>query len=171
VRLLYLSHNCRSGGTYYRAMPMAERMALRGHEVTLLTVSREQRLRARWSCANGVRLGELPDLGQSYSGEGYGPLDSLLRMVHALGRRYDIIHRLDHKPNATFGGFAGRLRGARLVADWADGDGFAPAISHLLDDAALREELGRNARRIAETAFSWPKLTEELQDFYALVLR
>jgi glycosyltransferase involved in cell wall biosynthesis len=26
----------------------------------------------------------------------------------------------DHKPNATFGGFVGRLRGARLVADWAD---------------------------------------------------
>jgi len=26
----------------------------------------------------------------------------------------------DHKPNATFAGFPGRLRGAKLVADWAD---------------------------------------------------
>ena len=87
MRLLYLNHNYRFGGTYYRAMPMAEQMALRGHEVTLLTVSREQRLRACWSGVNGVRLGEMPNLGQGHSGEGYGPLDNLLRMVHALGRR------------------------------------------------------------------------------------
>ena len=120
MRLLYLNHNCRFGGTYYRAMPMAEQMVQCGHEVTLLTVSREQRLRARWSCVNGVRLGEMPNFGQGYSGEGYGPLDNLLRMVHAIGRRYDLIHMFDHKPNATFAGFAGRLRGARLVADWSD---------------------------------------------------
>jgi glycosyltransferase involved in cell wall biosynthesis len=70
--------------------------------------------------ASGVRLGEMPHWGQQYSGEGYGPLDNLLRIAHALTHRYDIVHMFDHKPNATLAGFPGRLRGAKLVADWAD---------------------------------------------------
>jgi glycosyltransferase involved in cell wall biosynthesis len=53
----------------------------------------------------------------------------------------------------------------------ADGGCFRAAISRLLDGPALREELGRTARRVAETAFSWTQLTERLQDFYAIVLR
>ncbi len=120
MRLLYLNHNYRFGGTYYRAMPMAEQVAARGHEVTLMTVSREHRWHVTWSNVNGVRMAETPSWGQDNSGEGYGPLDNLFRLSHALTHRYDIIHMFDHKPNATFAGFTGRLRGAKLIADWAD---------------------------------------------------
>lgn len=121
MRLLFLNHNVRYGGTYYRAMPMAEHLALRGHQVTLLTVSPELHWRCRWSSVNGVRVGEMPNVGQNYSGEGYGPLDNLNRLAHAFLHHYDVIHMFDHKPNATLAGFAsGRVRGARLVADWAD---------------------------------------------------
>ncbi len=120
LRLLFLNHNYRDEGTYYRAMPMAEHLAARGHRVTLLTVSRAQRWRATWSVVNGVKLGEMPNLGQDSSGEGYGPLDNLYRIAEAINWRFDIIHAFDHKPNATFAAFAGRLRGAKIVADWAD---------------------------------------------------
>lgn len=120
MRLLFLNHNYRYGGTYYRAMPMAEQLAARGHHVTLMTVSRKNRWRVVWSIVNGVHLAETPNWGQDNSGEGYGPPDNLYRLSHALSQRYDIIHMFDHKPNATFAGFAGRLRGARLIADWAD---------------------------------------------------
>lgn len=120
MRILFLNHNVRFGGTYYRAMPMAEQLAAKGHDVTLLTVSPTLRWRAEWSRVNGVRLGEMPNWGQEYSGEGYGPLDNLLRIVHAGIEPYDIIHLCDHKPNATFAGFPGRLRGAKLVSDWID---------------------------------------------------
>lgn len=120
MRLLFLNHNNRFGGTYYRAMPMAEKLAARGHAVTLMTVSREHRFRSVWSNANGVDLCETPGWLQENSGQGYGPLDNAHRMVHALVHRYDIIHMFDHRPNATFPGLFGRLRGARLVADWAD---------------------------------------------------
>ncbi len=120
MRLLFLNHNYRYSGTYYRAMPIAEQMAQRGHHVTLLTVSREHRWKPTWSIVNGVRLGEMPNFNQGNSGEGYGPIDNLLRVVETLVHRYDIIHMGDHKPNATFAGFPGRLRGARLVADWVD---------------------------------------------------
>ncbi|MGB5050569.1 MAG: glycosyltransferase family 4 protein [Caldilineaceae bacterium] len=120
MRILFLNHNTRFGGTYYRAMPMAEQLAAVGHDVTLLTVSPHQRWQAEWSRVNGVRLGEMPNWGQAYSGEGYGPLDNLLRIAHAGLESYDIIHLCDHKPNATFAGFPGRLRGAKLVSDWID---------------------------------------------------
>ncbi len=120
MRLLFLNHNYRNQGTYYRAMPMAQRLAERGHQVTLLTVSPEHRWRATWTHVDSVRVGEFPSLGQDNSGEGYGPLDNSRRLLHAGAHRYDVVHMFDHKPNATFAGFPARWRGARLVADWAD---------------------------------------------------
>lgn len=120
MRLLLLNHNYRYGGTYYRAMPIAEQLAARGHTVTLMTVSPRQQWRVTWSNVQGVRVSETPNWGQNNSGEGYGPLDNLYRLGYALAHRYDVVHMFDHKPNATFAGFTGRLRGARLVADWAD---------------------------------------------------
>jgi glycosyltransferase involved in cell wall biosynthesis len=120
LRLLFLNHNYRHFGTYFRVMPMAEQLAARGHHVTVLTVSREHQWKPTWSTVNGVQLGEMPNLNQGNSGEGYGPIDNLLRVTHSLAHRYDIIHMFDHKPNATSAGFSGRLRGAKLVADWAD---------------------------------------------------
>ncbi len=121
MRLLFLNHNYRASGTFYRAMPMAEQLAARGHEVTLLCVSPTRRWRAEWSTTNGVRVGEMPNFAWGATAEGYGPLDLLYRNAHTLARRYDLIHLFDHKPNATWAGFlSGRWRGARLVADWAD---------------------------------------------------
>jgi glycosyltransferase involved in cell wall biosynthesis len=120
MRLLFLNHNYRDEGTFCRAMPMAENLAKRGHQVTLITVSPDHRWRSSRSCVNGVQIMETPGIGQENSGEGYGPLDNLLRCGHTILRKYDIIHMFDHKPNATFCAFAGRLRGALLVADWAD---------------------------------------------------
>lgn len=120
MRLLFLNHNYRYLATYNRAAQMAAALTRRGHHVTLMTVSRQHRWKPTWSIANGVRVAEMPNLGQDYSGEGYGPLDNLLRCLHALSHRYDIIHTFDHKPNASFAGLVGRLRGATLIADWAD---------------------------------------------------
>lgn len=119
-RLLFLNHNYRYLGTYERAWNLARGLARRGHQVTLMTVSRRHRWRWTQSLADGVRVVEMPNLGQNYSGEGYGPLDNALRCLYALLHRFDIIHMFDHKPNASFAGFVGRLRGARLIADWAD---------------------------------------------------
>lgn len=121
MRLLFLNHNYRHFATYQRAWQIAQRLAQRGHQVTLMTVSREHRWQTTWSQTAGVRLAEMPNWGQDNSGEGYGPLDNLLRCGHALRQRYDLVHMFDHKPNATFAGFTtGRWRGAKLIADWAD---------------------------------------------------
>jgi glycosyltransferase involved in cell wall biosynthesis len=118
MRLLYLNHNFRYLGSYYRAMPLAEQMAKRGHAVTLLCISPTRSWSSLWSTANGVRVGEMPGLFRRY--EGYGPLDILSRGFVALARAFDIVHMFDHKPNVAFPGLLAKWRGARLVADWAD---------------------------------------------------
>jgi hypothetical protein len=120
MRLLYLNHNYRYGGTYYRAMPMATAFAQRGHEVTLFTVSREHKFHTVWSIEKGVHLCEFPNFGQENSGEGYGPLDNLFRIVYSLFHHFDIVHMFDHKPNATFSGYVKKLQKTTIVADWAD---------------------------------------------------
>lgn len=47
-------------------------------------------------------------------------MDNCFRCMYALLSDHDVIHMFDHKPNASLPGFTGRLRGARLVADWVD---------------------------------------------------
>jgi glycosyltransferase involved in cell wall biosynthesis len=120
MRILFLNHNYRYMATFNRARPMAQALARRGHTCTVLTVSPKNRWRATWSEVDGITIGEMPNLGQNFSGEGYGPIDNLRRIGHALSQRYDVIHALDHKPNASFGGVVGRLRGATLIGDWVD---------------------------------------------------
>lgn len=120
MKILMLNHNYRYMGTFGRVMDIARHLARRGHEVTLMTVSRTHRWKSVWSCTDGVRIAEMPNLGQNYSGEGYGPLDNFLRCFHALTNRYDLVHMFEHKPNSSFPGIVGRFRGAKLVADWTD---------------------------------------------------
>ncbi|MGC8947609.1 MAG: glycosyltransferase family 4 protein [Anaerolineae bacterium] len=101
-------------------MDIARVLARRGHDVTVMTVSKQHRWIPEWSNVDGVLVAEMPNLGQNYSGEGYGPLDNFLRCMHAVKHHYDIIHMFEHKPNSSFPGFVGRLRGAKLIADWTD---------------------------------------------------
>jgi len=53
----------------------------------------------------------------------------------------------------------------------AAADAFAPAVDRLLTNSELRERLGRNARRTAETEFSWPRLIVQLEAFYQRILQ
>ncbi|MEM4301931.1 MAG: glycosyltransferase family 4 protein [Candidatus Caldarchaeum sp.] len=120
MRILMLNHNYRYMGTFGRAMDIARHLARRGHKVTLMTVSRAHRWKPVWSLTDGVHIAEMPNWGQNYSGEGYGPLDNFLRCFHALINRYDLVHMFEHKPNSSFPGMVGRFRGAGLIADWTD---------------------------------------------------
>lgn len=106
---------------------MAEALAARGHDVTLLCVCRERTLKTRWSRAADVLVGETPNLRPEFGATGYGLPDILARLVTAWTGQYDLIHLFDHKPNATLPGFLTRLRrGPALISDWADWWGGAP---------------------------------------------
>ena len=58
-----------------------------------------------------------------------------------------------------------RDEGVGLVAD-AEPEAFAGAIQGLLEDAPLREEMGRRARHLAETRLSWRSMAVPLEGLY-----
>jgi glycosyltransferase involved in cell wall biosynthesis len=58
-----------------------------------------------------------------------------------------------------------------LLVPPADPDALRGAIERLLADAALRAELGANARRVAGERYSWAAATESLLSLYAEVSR
>jgi glycosyltransferase involved in cell wall biosynthesis len=132
MRFLFLNHNYRGVGTYFRAMPMAERLAQRGHAVSLMTVSRGFRILPNRVVRNGVRVFEMPNLGFDKAGEGYGIFDNFMRLGHSLITRYDLVHAFDHKPNVYFAGRLGQNLGATLIADWSDWWGDSDGINEAL---------------------------------------
>jgi glycosyltransferase involved in cell wall biosynthesis len=52
----------------------------------------------------------------------------------------------------------------------ADDSGFAAAISELLANQALCDEVGANARFVAETIFDWKSHVDEVEKFYGSIL-
>ena len=60
MRLLFLNHNLREHGTYFRAFHLARELAALGHDVTLWTASEEHWYRAPREQLDGVRIVETP---------------------------------------------------------------------------------------------------------------
>ena len=56
-----------------------------------------------------------------------------------------------------------------LVAD-ATPEDFACKIITLLENPNLVQQLGRNGRKAAETAYNWKTLVQRLEDFYVRIL-
>jgi L-malate glycosyltransferase len=60
-------------------------------------------------------------------------------------------------------------RGVLVAPD--DEKGFADAIEHLLRDAALRADLGRNAKRFAQANFTLQHMSERYEELYSELLQ
>jgi glycosyltransferase involved in cell wall biosynthesis len=48
-------------------------------------------------------------------------------------------------------------------------DDFGGAINRLLDDAALRTEMGRNGRALVESKFTWPAVAARMEEAYCSI--
>jgi len=48
---------------------------------------------------------------------------------------------------------------------------FAEKVGDLIDDPSLADELGANARRVAEEKYSWELLSEQLEEYYKKVIQ
>ena len=49
-------------------------------------------------------------------------------------------------------------------------EAFSDAMYELLSDGSRLEELGKNARLVAETRFAWPILAQQLETHYFKIL-
>lgn len=122
MRILFLNHNVAfSGGTFNRALDIGQVLAERGHEVTLLSISRSRRWRFAEREVRGVRLLETPDLLFGRGRTGWDPYDTLRRIGVVAQGGWDLIHAWDCRPVVILPALvARRTSGARLFIDWCD---------------------------------------------------
>ena len=125
MRVLMLNHNVAwRGGTFFRAFQFGRHLAIRGHEVTLLTISPNRRVGFREQITEGVRIVETPDLLWGIGRTGWDLWDTVGRLYYLKGKLWEIIHAWDCRPAviipALFARQQSRTTNAKLVIDWCD---------------------------------------------------
>lgn len=145
MRILFLNHNLREHGTYFRALHIAREMVRLGHQATLWTASPEHWYRAAADLVDGVRIVETPSRPWGVGpDDGWSPVDIAWRAGHVLAEPCDLVYAFAHPPSVYLPArLAQVLRRKPLVVDWCDAyrDGILPLR------AALRRQAARPAGR------------------------
>jgi len=131
MRVLMIVHH-RLWRAAYRSRIIAEGLARRGHQVTLMVTANREKLRFRDYDSNGVRIVETPDLTFGTLRSGWDPVGALRRhlWLKSQGSAYDVVHLFETRPATIFPGLAVRKRlGVPLVIDWIDWWGRGGIIS------------------------------------------
>ena len=121
MRFLFLNHNVVASGTYFRAFHFGRQLAARGHEVTLLTTSRDSRFRASTYERDGVEIVEAPDWMPGRARTGWDPYNTVVRSLLVRRRAFDVVHAFDSRPVVIHPALvAVTSSNALFVMDWAD---------------------------------------------------
>ncbi|MCS6801909.1 MAG: glycosyltransferase family 4 protein [Chloroflexota bacterium] len=122
MRILFLNHNVAfTGGTFNRALDIGHYLSTRGHEVTLLSISKSNRWAFSEKWVRGVHLFETPDLLVGRARTGWDLYDALRRAGFVAKRDWDLIHAWDCRPVVILPALvARRVSGAPLFIDWCD---------------------------------------------------
>lgn len=121
MKILYLNHNIKGEGTYFRAFNFAKHIAKIGHDITLITLSPERLFATSSYVEDGVKIIEAPKFLDRTRG-GWGPADILYRIFHCICNEYDLIHTFAHKPNIYFPLLKAKFFHKKIIhfADWDD---------------------------------------------------
>jgi len=122
MKLLFLNHNLREHGTYFRAFHVARELVRRGHSVTLWCVSPGHWYRAVRETLDGVEIVETPSwnpvIGRD---DGWGPLDIVWRALHLTDQKWDLVYAFAHPPNVSWiARLAEGIWRIPVVVDWCD---------------------------------------------------
>ncbi len=125
MKALFLTHNLPERGSYFRALEIARRLAVRGHEVDLGFISEWKKyrpaVREEPVGAGLLRFIEFPY--RSYLNErqeGWGIFDNFWRTLRVLRGHYAFLYAFSHKPDCILPALLGRFACPRLVLDWSD---------------------------------------------------
>lgn len=136
MKVLILNSNLKGIGTYRRSFYFSRELARHGHDVTMVTVSRNLKYRSRsyykrdWigeadqPIGEGpwVRMIEAPSVGYKWlPGWGSGPLDIGLRIKKILTESYDVVYGFEYHPNVAWPVYLTRpFLKYRFYSDWCD---------------------------------------------------
>ncbi len=147
MRCLFLVHNHKNRGSFFRALELARRFAQRGHYVQFAYTSETRKYRPFYTPvsleetfiapdfgAHPASMRELPRPGAAPFAwaempcftffnahqEGWSLSDNGWRLRDALARKWDVVYAFSHKPDCVLPAVAAKARGARIIMDWAD---------------------------------------------------
>ena len=123
MRILYLTHNVtwKGGGVFFTAYHQGRHLVARGHDVTLMSVSPNERWRFRESTSAGVRMIETPDWLWGKARTGWDLWDTVRRIGYLRNGDYDLVHGYESRPVVALPGlYLKHTHGIPLVLTWAD---------------------------------------------------
>jgi glycosyltransferase involved in cell wall biosynthesis len=132
MKILFLNHNIKGRGTFIRCLHFAKYLVQFGHSVVILTSAPHYILFPEKEIIDGVEVLCMPDvLGKRARNGGLGPIDTLMRCLYLMGRRFDILENFDHRPAALYPALVGKyLRGMPLISEWTDLHGTGGSLSN-----------------------------------------
>ncbi|MEM4168427.1 MAG: glycosyltransferase [Candidatus Caldarchaeum sp.] len=136
MKILVLNFNLKGVGTYRRSFYFSRELTRHGHDVAMVTVSKDSKYRPRvyykrdWigqvdqPVGEGpwVRIIEGPNLGYKWlPGWGSGPIDIALRIKEILKGSYDVVYGFEYHPNVSWPVYLTRpFMRYRFYSDWCD---------------------------------------------------
>jgi len=121
MNILYLNHNIKGEGTYFRAFNFARQIIKFKHNIVLLTLSPKKIFTPFSYIEDGVKIIETPNFLDRTRG-GWGPADIIYRVFHCIFNKYDLIHTFAHKPTVYLPLLNAKLFHKKIIhfADWDD---------------------------------------------------
>ena len=93
-----LNHNRVWESTFNRAYYFGRSLVKRGHEVTIVTNSRQRMFVFKNFLSEGVKIIETPDLLWGRLRTGWDLVNALRRIYYLRAMQFDVIHALDCRP-------------------------------------------------------------------------
>ena len=122
MKILFINHHRRSR-SIYRAGELARRLAARGHKVSLMLISDNNKWKFKTSEWNKVKVIETPDVTSGKLRSGWDPLSVIRRILwlRKHGEDYDILHLFETRPATIYPGlYIARARNNPVAIDWID---------------------------------------------------
>lgn len=130
MKTLLLNHNIEGRGTFHRCVDFARLLTAKGHEPTIVTNSKTDRLHFGFKNENGIQIIRTPDLFWGILRTGWDPVNILRRFFYLSDMKFDVIHAFDNRPTVILPAlWLSRKWKCPLVSDWCDWWGRGGAIT------------------------------------------
>jgi len=121
MKILKLTHTItwKGGGAFFRAFHQGRLLAEKGHDVTIMTISPNRKLRFREFNIGKVKYIESPDLLWGKARTGWDPYDAFRRILYLSNEKFDIVHSYESRPVAIYPTLYFRKK-SKIIIDWCD---------------------------------------------------
>jgi glycosyltransferase involved in cell wall biosynthesis len=123
MRILIIVHSVSwiGGGAFFHALHIATGLSKLGNKVSILSTSKDKRLKFVTSEIKGISLIESPDLLIGQARNGWDIYNTIRRIWFLRKTHFDIVHLLDTRPNVIFPGlFLKFTKKSKLIIEWLD---------------------------------------------------